>query len=141
MSTYATITSLIRQQFVTGWGVLQPSIPYYFDGQDIDKDLISNRTWVRMSILLGESSQVAMGGGTTGRRVRTVGIAEVRLFKPSGGGHGELYRLADSVASVWQLSTMDGILYRAASAQAITTDGPWVILPVQTPFQADEYVT
>lgn len=141
MSDFANLASKIRQQFVTAWALTEfADLPYFFDGQDIGKDDIENRTWLRVSVEIGESTQVAMGGGASGRRVRTVGVAMVRIFKPSGGGHGELYRIADSVASVWQLGTIDCVLYRAAAVQPVQTDGPWTILPVNTPFQADEYV-
>lgn len=141
MADFDNIASCIRQEFDTQWPTLQPTIDHYFIGQTIPIKELENSTWVRVAINFGESQQVAMGGGTSGRRVRTVGVVAVNIFAPNGGGDGQLFRLADSVASIWQVSTIQGIVYRAASAQPIQRDGPWVILPVFTPFFADEYVT
>lgn len=141
MANYANISSCIRTHFDTQWTALGNGIPHYFAGQAVDLDQLANRTWVRMSVNFGESQQVAMGGGLTGKRVRTAGIAAVQIFKPAEEGQGELFRLADSIASIWQVSTIESIVYRATSVQTIQMDGPWVMLPVFTPFQADEYVT
>lgn len=140
MSDFAEQTSDIRQIFNAAWIALDNGIASFFDGETVPIDELKNQTWVRMSIQLGDTLQVSMGGGTTGKRVRNVGIASVQIFKPAGGGYGELYRLADNVASIWQVSTIDGIVFRATSAQPVQVDGPWVMLPVFTPFHVDEYV-
>ena len=124
----------------TGWEAANPTVPVYFIGQKIPIETLEDSTWIRLTINFGESQQVAMGGGTSGKRVRTVGVAAVQIFQPNGLGDGQLFRLADSLASIWQVSTIQGIVFRAASAQPIQRDGPWMILPVFTPFHADEYV-
>jgi hypothetical protein len=141
VADFQFVTSTIRTTFETAWATAQPTIPLYHIDEEPPIEDIQNSTYVRLSITFGDGNQVAMGGGTTGRRVRTVGIAAVQVFQPNGQGDGQLYRLADSIASVWQVSTIAGIVFRATSAQAIQRDGSWVMLPVFTPFQADEYVT
>lgn len=139
--TKAEIASCVRQAFDAGWLALGNGIPHYFAGQTIPITELEDQTWVRLKVDLGDSEQVSMGGGATGKRVRTVGVAAVSIFKPTGEGHGELFRLSDSIASIWQVSTIQGIVYRATSVQSIQTDGPWEIQPVFTPFYADDFVT
>lgn len=140
MSDFDSVASIIRTTFKTGWEAANPAVPLFFIGQKIPVDDLQDRTWVRLAVNFGESQQVAMGGGSTGKRVRTAGVAAAQIFQPNGTGDGPLFRLADSLASIWQVSTIAGIVFRAASAQPIQRDGPWVMLPVFTPFQADEYV-
>lgn len=141
MSDFAAQTSDIRQVFNTAWLALDNGIPHFFQGEDKAIADLKDQTWVRLNINLGEVTQVAMGGGTTGKRIRMVGIAAVQIFKPAADGYGELYRLADSVASIWQVSTISGIVFRATSTQPVQVDDPWVMLPVFTPFHVDDYVT
>lgn len=140
MADWANTTSTVRTTFSTAWTALANSIPLYHIDQEPDLDTLQDSTFVRLAITFGESRQVAIGGGISGRRVRTPGIAAVQVFQPNGLGDGQLYRLADSIASVWQVSTINGIIFRATSLQAIQRDGPWVILPTFTPFQCDEFV-
>lgn len=139
--SYAAQASDIRLLFEAGWVALDNGIPHFFMSEDVPLDDLSDRTWVRLGIGFGDTSQVAMGGGTTGRRIREIGIATVQIFKPSGTGDGELFRLADNVASIWQVSTINGIVFRATSPQVLQRDGPWTMLPVFTPFHVDDYVT
>jgi hypothetical protein len=139
--SFETTTSTIRTTFNTAWTALGTGIPLYFVDQEPDLDDLQDTTFMRLSISFGESLQVSMGGGDTGKRVRTPGIVAIQVFQPNGLGDGQLYRLADNIASVWQVSTINGIVFRATSPQTIQRDGPWIILPVFTPFQCDDYVT
>lgn len=141
MSDFAAQTADIRQLFDAAWIALDNSISHFFDGETVPIADLKDQTWVRMSVLLGDTLQVSMGGGTTGKRIRNIGVASVQIFKPPGTGYGELYRLADNVASIWQVSTIDGIVFRATSAQPVQVDETWVMLPVFTPFHVDDYVT
>lgn len=138
MAEYSIISATIRTIFDAGMIIAQPTLLRFYDGQKVEASQINNREFVRLNIIFGQSKQVAMGNS---RLVRTVGIASVGIWIPSTTGHGRAYTIADSIASIWQVSTMSGVIFRACSLNPVGEDGPWTQFNAVTPFQSDELVT
>lgn len=135
----AAISQTIREQFAAQWATLQPTVPYYFAGVPIDRQTIEGRAWVRLTILPGQTQQVGFNG-SGGRRKRTQGVANVQIFVPSGAGDGLAQELADSVAEVWEMRTIEGVIFRATSVQRAGEDGAWLLYSATTPYQGDTLV-
>lgn len=137
--SFADVTQIIRERFNTQWQALSPTYLHFFAGVPITRDQINNRPWVRVTIQPGETRQV--GFSNSGRRKRTVGNIVVQVFVPAGEGDGLAQELADRVASIWEMSTIQGVIFRATSVQRVGEDGAWLQYNTTTPFQADALVT
>jgi hypothetical protein len=138
----AVISQTIRTRFNDQWPTLQPTVPHYFAGQEVPFRELAERAWVRLTILPGNVAQAAIGGATgSGRVKRTTGIAVVSIFVPIAEGDGLAQELADSVASVWEMSTLSGVIFRATTPQRIAEEGAWLQYNATTPYQGDTLVT
>jgi len=134
-TTIATLAQTIRTRFNTQWATFSPTYPHFFSGQPVDQASINNTPWVRLTLNFGISEQV--GFTNAGARKRTPGSAQVQIFVPAGSGDGLAQELADQVASVWEMTKISGVLFRATSVQRVGTDGAWLQFNADTPFQAD----
>ena len=130
----------IRQAFDAGMQTRLPALKRFYEGQPVTSAEVNNDAFCRLDIIFGDANQVG-AGGLSGRRVRTIGVAMVGIWTPRGEGYGEVYRIADTIADIWQVSTIQGIIYRASSLVPAGEEGSWVQHNVSTPFQADEIVT
>ena len=135
----AAISQTIRTRFDTQWQLNSPTYLHFFAGQPVTAEQINGVPWVRMTILPGETTQV--GFSNSGRRKRTVGIADVQIFVPVAQGDGLAQQIADQVASLWEMSTISGVIFRATNVQRVGEEGAWLQYNAQTPYQADELVT
>lgn len=135
----AATAAIIRDRFATQWALLSPTYPAVYAGQPVQNIEVNNAPWVRLTMLPGESRQV--GFGNSGRRKRTIGSANVQVFVPTGTGDGVAQEIVDTIASIWELSTIQGVIFRATSVQRVGEDGAWLQYNADTPYQADELVT
>jgi hypothetical protein len=141
MTAFTDISRKIRQRFETQWTASSPiPAPYYFAGQDVKAAIVNRETWVRLTIIPGDTSQNALNGAS-GRRKRSTGIARVDIYVPVGLGEGPAQALADTVAGLWEMSTVEGIIYRATSVQRVGEVDNWLVYQADTPFQSDTLVT
>ncbi len=122
-------------RFEARWTALQPNIPFTYDNQGEADFITRGAPWVRVTILTGTSTQVAMGST---RRWRRLGIVTVQIFTPAGSGTGLATRLADTVRDIFEGRTISGIIFRATSLTRVEVDASWMQHNADTPFQADE---
>ena len=134
-TTISTLAQTLRERFNTQWATFSPTYPHFFPGQPWIRAISTIPRWVRLAINFGLAEQV--GFTNAGARKRTPGVAQVQIFVPAGLGDGLAQELADQVASVWELSKISGVLFRATSVQRVGTDGAWLQFNADTPFQAD----
>jgi len=126
----------IRQRFAAEWPNVQPNVPVTY-GDSETPDHPDDQSWVRLTVLSGDQNQVSMGQL---RRFRRPGVVVVQIFVPAGSGDGEARELADSVASVFQGRTINGVIFRGTGLNRVGVDGAWVQYNATTPYQADDLV-
>lgn len=132
---FAATEAAIRSRFNTQWSSLRPTIPAFFDNAGDDVTPPEDSTWVRLTILPGDSSQVEMGNT---RRWRRVGVLIVQIFVPAASGTGLALELGDTVRDIFEGLTVSGVIFRATSLNRVGLDGAWLQYNAITPFQADE---
>jgi hypothetical protein len=125
----------IVARFESQWSALQPEIPFTYDNQGEADFITRGSPWVRVTVLPGTRTQVAMGSV---RRWRSLGIVTVQIFTPAGSGTGLATRLADTVRDIFEGSTISGIIFRATSLTRVEVDASWMQHNADTPYQADE---
>ena len=135
----ASIGQIIRSRFITQWATFSPTYTLVQSGQPTPTESVNDAPWVKLSTLFGESRQV--GFSNAGPRKRTVGNAVVQIFVPAGTGDGLAESLSDRVADVWEMTTIQGVIFRATSVQRVGEDGTWLQYNATTPFQVDELRT
>jgi len=130
----------IRERFNTQWATFSPTYDLYFSGIAVPQSVINgDNPWVRLTINWGDTVQV--GIQSAGRRKRTIGVAQVQIFVPINTGDGLGIELADRVADVWEMSTIETVIFRATSIQRVGEEGAWLQFNANTPFQGDTLVT
>lgn len=139
MTTHAEAAQIIRERFNTQWATFSPTYQVFYDGQPVENSQINGVPWVRLTILPGETRQI--GFSNAGRRRRTTGLAVAQIFIPAATGDGLAIELADQVASVWEMTTIQGVIFRATSVQRVGEDGAWLQYNASTPWQVDALVT
>lgn len=140
MSEKQELARKIRERFNTQWATYSPTYDLYFSGVAVPQSTINgDAAWVRLTINFGETQQV--GFQSAGRRKRTVGVAQAQIFVPVNTGDGLGYELADRVADIWEMSTIQTVIFRATSIQRVGEDGAWLQFNANTPFQGDTLVT
>jgi hypothetical protein len=127
--------AVIISRFESQWSALQPNIPFTYDNQSEADFPPRNEPWVRVTVLTGASSQVAMGDQ---RRWRRVGDVTVQIFTPAGSGTGLATQLADTVRDIFEGRTISGVIFRATSLTRVDVDDAWMQHNASTSFQADE---
>lgn len=132
---FAATESTIRSRFNTQWSSLRPTIPVFFDNAGDDVTPPQNSAWVRLTVLPGDSQQVAMGNT---RRWRRVGVCAVQIFVPAASGTGLAQELGDTVIEIFEGLTLSSVIFRATSLNRVGLDGAWLQYNANTPFQADE---
>lgn len=141
MTATTDISRKIRERFVSGWTATSPiPAPYYFAGQPSRVSERNREAWVRLTIVPQSTVQTALSG-VSGRRKRTVGLIQVDIYVPTAQGEGAAQRLCDDVAALWEMTTADGIIYRATSVQRVGEVENWLVYQASTPFQGDTLVT
>lgn len=146
MPSFDEAAKTIRERFKTEFHALRDA-PIAFDNVegliDSNGNLIQEATdgngnpvpWVRLSIRLGNASQITAGRK---RRFRQRGAIIVQIFVPTGNGDGVAYRIADDVAAALRGVTVSGVRMRATSApQFVGPDGQWWQANSNTPVDFD----
>ena len=133
---FQAIEQTIRERFEAQWPTLQPDVPYVFDNQGKgDPSSQNNTAWVRLTVLMGNSSQAEMGNK---QRWRRPGVVTVQIFIPTGDGTGLATELGDSVRDIFEGVTISGVIFRATSLVRAGIDGSWLQYNSNTTFQSDE---
>ncbi|MEE9140767.1 MAG: phage tail terminator-like protein [Alphaproteobacteria bacterium] len=130
---FAATANVIRSRFATEFATARPTVPIHYDNVAGDPPAASS--WVRLTVVEGDSFQVAMGST---RRFRDTGVAIVQVFTPLGSGDGEAREIADDVQGIFKGLTVSGVVFRKPRAARIGPDGRFYQVNVTIPFQADE---
>ena len=95
--------------------------------------------YIRMSILLGDSNQVAMGG-ESGNQFRHVGLVAFQIFIPEFSGTKTLSTIRDALNTLWRAQELTGgILIRSPEVTEVgPTKNGWYQSNSVFPFQWDE---
>jgi len=132
--TSEAIANAIRSRFKSQVAdVLE--LPTQYDNQKFDKP--DNANWCRFTIEFGERFAASFGSPGANRR-RTVGAAFAQLFAPIENGDGELFEIADYIASKFDAVNADGVVFKITSAKKIGRSGDSWQINVVCPFYADD---
>lgn len=132
--SYAAIHDTIRLRFKTLVADAQSVLVAYPNAPFTPPD--STTTWVRMSILDGESSQIELehNDGSTYRRV---GNLVAQIFGPIELGTGALMDLADAIAAAFRRVYVSPVRFRVPSIDTIgRSEGRWQV-NVTCPWESD----
>lgn len=139
--TEAQALEALTQRWIDTWPGLQPTVPYYFEGETHD----SAATWVRITFRPAVRVQATMGP-SGGRRFEERGVIFVQLFLDIGLGVKPLATLAGSVRAVYEsrtISTSELVTYAASrrtggDRDPRLSDGRWEMSVMTIPYWFDE---
>ncbi|MCR9258570.1 MAG: DUF4128 domain-containing protein [Pseudomonadaceae bacterium] len=134
----AAVASQIRSRFNDQWATFSPTYRVVFAGVPTQLAQINNVPWVRLTVLPGAAQQI--GISIAGKRKRIQGTASVQVFTPAGQGDGLAQELCDRVADCWEMSTINGLIFRATSVRRIGESDAWLEYLAETNYQADVLV-
>ena len=101
---------------------------------DADSGVNPLRTWIRLTVLVGEANQTQLG---TVKVFRTVGVMTAQIFTILGIGNAEGYQIADRIADLFRSVSADGVVYRTPTVQNIGRTNDWWQINVSCPFYSD----
>jgi hypothetical protein len=112
------------------------TLPTQYDNGPFTKPPIPS-TWARMTLLVGESDQIELGGPT--RTFRTTAIMAINLFGGLEVGDAGLVTIADAIANRYRATTRAGALFLTPTINRGVRDEPYWSVPVFCPFHADMF--
>jgi len=124
-ATHNTIRSHFKAEVAD---VLAVDVQY--DNAELDPP--DNSTWVRLSILDGDSVRTARNS------YRTTGVIDAAVFTPLGAGDQAALSVADRIVNAFLPSTVSGVKFRIPSVSSIGRSGRWWQVTVSCPFQVNE---
>lgn len=132
---HETLHNTIRSRFKTQVATPQ-SVSAQYDNAPFAKP--ENATWVRWSVLTGESRQRSFGASTN--RYRTAGVAVAQIFSPILKGDKSILALADVVKAAFLSVTDSGVVFQTPSIAHLGVVGDEWQTNVTCPFYADDVV-
>ena len=97
-------------------------------------------TWARASIRHASGNTVTLAGAHGRTRKRYLGILTVQIFTSSSDGLVESDALAQSFLEAFTEGTsIDGVIFRGATANEVEHDGPWQQVNVIINFEYDNF--
>lgn len=123
----------IMGRFRTQWAALQPAVPVAYPNMDFTPT--AGTSWVRVTMLPGESHQAAIGAT---RLWRNSGVMIVQCFVPLAGGEEAALTLGDSVATAMRGVTVSGLRLKATGLHRVGVDGQWLQYNADTPYEYDD---
>jgi len=97
-------------------------------------DPVSGAAWIRATIQEADSSVAGLGSTNL---YRNPGIISIQVFTKLGGGTKEGNDIAESIVSIFNGATFDGINCRASSIDRVGESEGWYQLNVTTPYYWD----
>lgn len=134
MASIPAIATTIRTEFATGFAAARPGMPWIRQNERYEPD--PTVTWARLSIIQGQSEQIAFGN--VSRTWRHRGRAIVQVFVPIGKGDGTALEIARDAGAIFQGKTLSGVLFGAASIASVGKDGAFYQVNASIPFWSDE---
>jgi len=136
MSSSQAMHTAIRRRYAEQI-VATSSHKTLYDGQTgFDKP--TDALWVRMTILVGSTTQASLGATPI---VRTNGVVTWNIFNPIGKGDKAARELGDRIAAKFRLVTEDDVRYQVPTITNVGVTDDWWQLNVTAPFIFDEIVT
>lgn len=129
---FDSIKGSIEKHFQDNWDAFTP-----IEFSNILLQKSPNESWVRLTILNGESFMNGFTGGGV-NQYRTPGLIVLNIFIPVGGGTSEGDKIADKAKDILRGAHFDGITCFVPSLTEIGIDGDWYQLNLTTPFNIDE---
>ena len=111
------------------------SVPTQYDNDGAFEKPTDNSTWVRFSVMFGDSTQTTLGSQ---REFRTPGIAHAAIHAPLGLGDKAALEVADAINAAFRSITVSGIVFTTPRAPQHQRDGAAWVLIVQCPFHVDD---
>ena len=131
--TFDVLHDTINSRFQT-FVETPESVPVQYDNFPFTRPLDS--TWIRFSVLPGESIQISSGGDGS-NRFRTAGVAKAMVFVPVESGTNDSLTLVDVINAAFRAVTDTGVTFRTPSVETIGRNGKWWVTDIEIPFYAD----
>ncbi len=93
----------------------------------------SNEPWIRLNIVNGGSSYIALGGIK-----RHSGVIMVQIFTPINTGTDAARKYADMIVSIYDSKKLGNVICDAASIQILGATDVWYQVNVTIPYWRDE---
>jgi len=123
----------MMNRFAAQWAILQPTVEVAYP--DVNTPPPEGESWVRVTILDGDSTQAALPAT---RRTRHIGIFMVEIYTPLAHGDELGRALADSVVTAMSEVTVSGIRLKVTSLLRVGEDRQWLHYNASTPFLYDD---
>jgi hypothetical protein len=108
------------------------NIAVQYDNAELEAP--DNESWIRLSILDGESTRSSYNTH------RTTGIVDAAVFTPLGEGDQEALSVADRIVNTFLPSTVNGVQFRVPSVSSIGRSGRFWQVTVTCPFILNETI-
>lgn len=133
VASIATALSDLEQDYAAN--IAAAGLPTQYDNAPFTKPDPPS-IWARFTILRGDAEQKEIA--PVGSRMhRTVLVLHVQIFVPLETGEGLATVAAEAIADRYNSISRAGCLFRASTIGDGRRDGPWWMVPVRCPFQAD----
>lgn len=127
------LETTIITYFEEEWVSARPDVPVAWDNIEFDPS-DNDDPWIRFSILDGNSVQASIGNDPF---FRAIGIVEIQIFTPTGGGTLVSRELASDIGAIFRRVQIGGITFRAPSLSRVGPDGKWFQQNVSIPYYSD----
>lgn len=130
MTAFSAIRQALETEFNTEWSTTDK----VFDNTIYEPT--KGTPWVRLTIMDGDSENISLSSASTVRK-RYDGTIYTSIFVPSGTGTGTARTHADSIAAIWDNTTISGVKTLLSEIDRGPMESEWFSLIVKTPFYYD----
>ncbi len=127
---YEAERQAIESRFETQWASATS-----IDFDNVDFVPTPGTSFVRLTILDGDSRQVSLGDSPL---YRSIGVIIISIFTPLDIGSATGRTLADNAAAIFRGWQSSGIVCRSPSIQRVGKTNGWFQYNVNVPFYRDE---
>lgn len=134
MPSYSDAITAMTSFFNTAWAGATTIIW----GEDDNRSIPDNATWVRFNIRHAIGSQVTMGAPDA-NRFEQIGTVTIQIFQPEGQHGLDAQAKANTALDLYQGANIGGIHYYNARVREVGNDGNgWYQINVLTDFRYEQ---
>ena len=128
------IEDRFNTNFATGTTPVQyDNVDFLISGSSTLADNKGLDEWCRLTIIPGETTNQTVGA----TRQRSVGVIIVQVFTKTGTGSDRARAIADSIKTVFENKSFNGVRTHATSISRIGDSDGYLQINVSTPFYVD----
>ena len=124
--SFASERTSIESRLSTNWTTTT------IDYQNVDFNTPNNSSWIRLSILNGQSDYRAIDS-----KKRHLGLISIQAFAPVNTGTASIRGYADSLAAIFDNQSFDDVVCGVASIASVGSSDVWYQVNITIPYWRD----